>query len=93
MAFDLLSFLSTVFGGLNLPGIQDKVVAWLKEEGEEYPDLQEKADALAAWLATTLAEIAPELDPATLMNTIEGIATDIVRGASGVDPDAWQGGG
>ena len=93
MAFDLLKFFSTIFGGLNIPGIQEKAIAWLRAEGAEYPDLQARTDALAAWLTTTLAEASPELDPATMANTIKGIASDIVHGTAGVDPGAWQGGG
>lgn len=91
MGFALLSFLNTMLGGLNVP--EARVLAWLKDKGAEYPDAQERTDALAAWLTETLAEVGSGLDPATMVNTIKGIAADIIHGTAGVDPDAWQGGG
>jgi hypothetical protein len=91
MAFDLLKFLSAIFGGLNIPGIEEKALAWLKEKGTQYPDLEQRTEALADWLTVTLKEASPELDPATMRNTIDGVAADIVHGTAGVDPGAWQG--
>jgi len=91
-AFDLLTFLSHIFGGLDIPGIEEKAIAWLKEEGAEYPDIQSRTDALEAWLRKTISEAEPELDPATMANTIKGIAADIAHGTVGVDPKAWLGG-
>lgn len=92
MAFNLLQFLGLIFGGLNVPGIQEKITAWLAAEGAQYPDLRTRTDALAAWLAKTLSEAAPNLDPVAMKDSLWGIASDIVHGTSGVDPDAWRGG-
>jgi hypothetical protein len=91
-SFDILTFLSHIFGGLNVPGIEERAVAWLKEEGAEYPDVQSQTDALAAWITKTLTEANPELDPATMANTIKGAASDIIHRTAGVDPEAWLGG-
>ena len=93
MAFDLLTFLSKVIGGLDMPNLEAKVQTWLDEKGSEYPDLKDRTEAHAAWISATLAEAEPELDPATMKNTILGVAADIVHGTAGVDPGAWQGGG
>jgi hypothetical protein len=88
---NLLSFLTKVLGGLDIPGIEEKAVSWLKEKGVEYPDLRERADAFASWLSATISEA--ELDPATMKDTLWGIASDVVHGTAGVDPEAWSLGG
>lgn len=93
MAFDLLTFLARALGGFEVSGIEAKTSAWLAEKGDEYPDLKSRTDALAAWLGATLEESLPELDPATMKNTLAGIAADVVHGTAGVDPGSWQGGG
>jgi truncated hemoglobin YjbI len=87
MKFDLLAFLTNVLGGFDVPGIEEKAVAWLKEKGAEYPDLRERADAFASYLSATLAEV--DLDPSTMKDTLWGIASDVVHGTAGVDPKAW----
>jgi len=91
-SFDLLSFFTRLLGGLNISGLEAQAVSWLKEQGAKYPDLAERTDALAIWLQTTIAEATPGLAPEAIANTAKGIATDIVNGTAGVDPDAWQGG-
>jgi len=91
MAFDLLTFLSRALGGFDVAGIDAKAQAWLTEKGSEYPDLKERADALAAWLGATLNEASPELDPEQMRGTLLGIAQDVVRGTSGVNYDSWRG--
>ena len=90
--FDLLLFLQRVLGGLDIPGIEDRAVAWLKEKGDEYPDLRLRTDALAAWLQETIAESATNLDPTTMRDTLWGIASDVVHGTAGTDRAAWMGG-
>jgi hypothetical protein len=89
--FDFLSFLDMVRGALDLPEIKDQATAWLNEKGAEYPDLDERAKALATWLGTTIDEANVGLDPATMRATLLGIANDVVKGQAGVDPGAWQG--
>jgi len=89
---DILTFFSRLLGGLDIPGIESRAVSWLKEQGSKYPDLAERADALATWLQTTIAEATPGLAQEAITNTAKGIATDIVNGTAGVDPGAWQGG-
>ena len=86
--FDILTFLKGFLSGLNVPGIEERAVSWLEENGEKYPDLKERTDALASWLTATLVEASPELDPERMANTIKGIAADVVSGAAGVDPEA-----
>jgi len=93
MGFDLLKFLSNVLGGINTTEIGGEITAWLRDKGAEYPDLQDRTDALEAWILKTLSETAPELDQATMANTVKGIAKDIVIGTAGVDPGAFHGGG
>jgi len=93
VGFDLFAFLTTILGGINVNEIGTELTTWLNTKGKEYPDLQSRTDALATWLQKTLGEIAPELDPATMANTIKGIAADIVHGTAGVDPGAFHGGG
>lgn len=88
MSFNLLGFLTAFLGGLDIPHVERNAVGWLETKGAEYPDLKERADALAAWLGTTISEAAPELDPASMANTLKGIAADVVHGAAGVDPQA-----
>lgn len=88
MSFNILGFLTGFLSGLDIPHIESSAVAWLETKGAEYPDLKDRTDAFAAWLQTTIAEAAPELDPATMANTLKGIAEDIVHGAAGVDPQA-----
>lgn len=90
--FDLLSFLTRVLGGFGIPGIEETVLNWLHEKGDDYPDLRERTDALAIWLETTLAESAPNLEPETMRNTLKGIAADVIYGNAGVDPKSWMGG-
>jgi len=92
MIFDLLTFLRTILAGFNVSGIEEQALAWLKEKGEEYPDLRSRTDALAAWLGTTLAEASPNIDPDKMRDTLWGIASDVVHGTAGIDPAAWQGG-
>lgn len=92
MGFDILTFLTKILGGLDVPGLDAKAAAWLTEKGAEYPDIKDRADALAAYLHDTLTQLAPELDPDKMRNTILGIARDIVSGDTGVDPGAWHGG-
>ena len=89
MGFDLLEFVAGMLGGLNLDDISAKASAWLREKGAEYPDIKDRTDALEAYLKGTLIESTPNLDPARLANTIKGIASDIVNGTAGVDPDSW----
>lgn len=91
MGFDILTFLTKILGGLDVPGLDQKAAAWLTDKGAEYPDIKDRADALAAFLSDTLTELAPELDPAKMRNTLIGIARDVVSGAAGVDHDAWRG--
>lgn len=92
MGFDLLSFLTLILGGLNVQGLDQKIAAWLAAEGVKYPDLRDRADALAAWISQTLQASIPNLDPVAMKDTLWGIASDIVHGTAGVDPGAWQGG-
>ena len=89
--FDLLKFLQAVLGGFSIPGIEDRAVAWLKEKGDEYPDLRSRTDALAAWLQETLAESEAGLDPTAMRDTLYGIASDVVHGTAGVSRTSWQG--
>lgn len=92
MAFDIITFLTSIFvRGLNVPGLDEKATAWLAEKGAEYPDIKDRADALATYLHDTLTELAPELDPDKMRNTLIGIARDVVSGAAGVDHGAWHG--
>jgi hypothetical protein len=88
MSFNLLQFLSMFLGGLKIDGIEQAAVTWLKEKGANYPDLSSRADALAAWLHTTIAESTSELDPSKMAFTLRGIAADVVSGAAGVDHKA-----
>ncbi len=70
--------------GINLQAAQDafdKIAA-------EFPDLAERERQFAEWVKTQLA---PALDPATMLGTISGVVHDIVAGSAGVDPHAWQG--
>ena len=92
MAFDLFSFLSKLLSGLAVGGLDARVLDWLNQKGQEYPDLKDRTDALAAFITQVVTEATPELDPATMANTIKGIAADIVHGQAGVDPASWQGG-
>lgn len=89
-SFDLLGFLSAFLGGFNVTDLGDKVTVWLRDEGAKYPDLQEKTNALADWLTTVLTEAQPNLDPAVMKLTVMSIASSIVHGTAGVDPDAWM---
>lgn len=89
--FSLSSFLTMFLGGLDIPDISDQAAAWLKEKGAEYPDIKDRADALAVWLQQTIAEANPELEPEKMANTLKGIAQDIVSGTAGVDPGAHHG--
>ena len=73
MGFKLLEFLTVMFGGLGVPGIQEKMIGWLKEKGAEYPDVQDRTDALASWITGVLAEAAPNLEPSAMRDTIQGI--------------------
>ena len=91
MSFNLLDFLARALGGLNISGIEARVQAWLETQGQEYPDLKERTAALAAWLKEVVAE--SDFDPGTMRDTLYGVASDIIRGMSGVDHGAWQGGG
>lgn len=91
MGFSLLTFLEKVLGFVSLPDLEAEATAWLSEHGEEYPDINDRADALAAFLSKTLKESAPELDPAKMKNTILGVARDVVSGDAGVDHDSWGG--
>lgn len=89
--FDLLTFLEKMLGGLDVPDIGLRASAWLKEKGDEYPDLRSRTDALAAWLAATIAEAEPELDPAQMRDTLWGIASDVVNGTAGISKSSWKG--
>jgi truncated hemoglobin YjbI len=91
MGFDLLDFLTRMLGGLDVEAISTAATDWLREKGAQYPDLKERADALAAHLTQTLEEVAPSLDPTKLAGTIKGIAQDIVNGTAGLDNDSWMG--
>jgi hypothetical protein len=92
MNFDLLAFLKTVLGGLNVNDIETRVLAWLKDAEAKYPDLRDRVDALVAWLTSTLAEVIPALVLTSMKDTIWGIASDIIHGTAGVDPKSWEGG-
>jgi hypothetical protein len=86
MAFvigDVLAKILTGWG-LNLAA----VLAEAERIKAQFPDLAARIEALEAWLRT---QVSPNLDPATIANTIRGIAADIVSGMSGVDSDAWRG--
>lgn len=91
MGFDLLEFVTKMIGGLDVEEISARATAWLRDKGAKYPDLNDRALALETYLKETLAETAPSLDPAALVNTIKGIAADIVHGTAGVDNDSWLG--
>ena len=88
MSFDILTLLTKILGVVDVPGLDAKAAAWLSEKGAEYPDIKDRADALAAYLHDT--QLAPELDPDKMRNTLIGIARDIVSGDAGVDHSAWQ---
>jgi len=90
--FELATFLTRMLGGLDVPGIQEQVVTWLKEKGAEYPDLKDRTDALASFIAGTIVSAGAAMDPLTMSATIKGIAEDIVNGTNGVNYDNWGGG-
>jgi hypothetical protein len=90
--FELVAFLERFLGGLNIPGIESRAISWLEEKGQEYPDVKERTDALAAWLSTTISEAHPALDVTTMKNTLYGIAQDVINGTAGVDRGSWMGG-
>jgi hypothetical protein len=91
MGFSALLFLTKILGGLNLPGLPEKVLAKLAEIQREFPDIKVQIDKLAEFIA---AEVAPALadatNPGQILATIYGIARDLVTGTTGVDPGAWQ---
>jgi hypothetical protein len=89
---DILTIVARLLSGLNVTSIESRAVSWLREQGETYPDLAAKTDALAAWISQTIAEATPNLDPSVIANTAKGIAQDIMNGTAGTDPGAWQGG-
>lgn len=89
--FDLFKFIEGLLSGLAVEGLQGRVLDWLNTKAEQYPDLKDRIKALSDFIAQTITEASPELDPATMAATIKGIATDIVNGATGVDPKAYQG--
>lgn len=88
-SFDLFMFLNVFLGGFNVPELGSKVSAWLAAEGERYPDLKDRTDALSAWLVTVLSEAEPNMNPAAMKATVLTIAKSIVQGTAGIDPDAW----
>lgn len=91
MGFDILTLLTKIRGWLDVPGLDAKAAAWLSEHGAEYPDIKDRADALAAYLHDTLTQLGPELDPAKMRHTLLGIARDVVSGDAGVDYGASHG--
>lgn len=88
MAFDLTKFLTQVLGGMGIAGLEVEAQGKLAEIKQKYPDVGAQVDALHAWLTERLAGVT---DVAKMANTLKGIATDIVTGAAGIDPKAWQG--
>ena len=91
--FNILAFLQSFLGGLDVPDIELKAVQWLQAKGQEYPDLEDRTDALADFLKSTIAEAQSGLDPATMANTLKGIAADVVNGNAGIDREAGGGAG
>ncbi len=90
MGFNLLDFLTAFLGGFNITDLQGKIQGWRDTEGAKYPDAKDEIDAMADWLLGVLTEAAPNLDPKSMALTVKAIATSIVNGTAGVDPDAWM---
>jgi len=91
VAFNIFTFLSTLLGGLDVPDLETKVVAWLENEAAKFPDLTARIKALEEWITAELEAVIPQLVLSTMKNTIFGIATDIIHGTATVDPGAWKG--
>lgn len=86
MLFDISKFIALWFVGAGIA--EARVVAKLKELAAQIPDLRARIDALAAWISTTLA---PTHNVNAMKDTIWGIASDLVHGTAGTDPDSWGG--
>lgn len=91
MGFDLLSFLSSLLGGIDVGSLEARGQTWLEEHVADYPDLDTAKEALSAFLTAELQAAKPELDAAKIKDTIYGVASDIIRGSAGVDPKASHG--
>jgi len=91
MGFDILSLLSKLLGGIDTDSLESRGQEWLDVHGAEYPDAAALKQALSEFIATELAAAKPGLDPETIKDTIYGVASDILRGNAGVDPNAHHG--
>ncbi len=86
MAFNFVAFVTSwlLNKGVAVQGASEE----LARIREQYPDSADRIDAFQAWLTEKLA---PTHDVAGMVNTLRGIAIDMVNGTSGVDPDASMG--
>lgn len=89
--FDLLTFISKLLGGLDLDSIEAAGKDWLATQGQNYPDLNDKAEAASLFLSAKLAEAKPELDPAKIAETVKTLIPELLKGETGIDPDSHHG--
>ena len=88
--FDIVSFLTPFFSGHGVPHLAAEADKWFAEKGQDYPDLRDRTEALAAFLRGEVEKAG--LDAAKMKDTLWGLASDVSNGRGGVDKQAWQGG-
>lgn len=91
MGSSVLSILAELLGGIDADALGQRGQAWLDEHAAEYPDAEGAKQALSEFLTTELSAAKPELDAEKIRATIYGVASDIMRGSAGVDPNAQHG--
>ena len=89
--FDLLSLIQKLIGGVDAAAINARATEWLSVNSTNYPDTKSLSDGLASFLTAELLAADPELSAEKLRDTIYGVASDIIRGKAGVDPNAHHG--